>query len=47
MKILLVAPAAESVRVTAARPAIRRPLFRFSVLPLTVVAAQGLSISVM
>jgi radical SAM superfamily enzyme YgiQ (UPF0313 family) len=40
MKILLVLPAAESVRVTRERPAVTdRAMLRFSVLPLTVVAA--------
>ncbi len=40
MRILLVLPAAESVRVTRARPEIpRRKMLRFSVLPLTMVAA--------
>jgi radical SAM superfamily enzyme YgiQ (UPF0313 family) len=40
MKILLVLPAAESVRVTRERPAVtKRAMLRFSVLPLTVVAA--------
>ena len=40
MKILLVVPAGEKVRVTRARPKVpRRAMLRFSVLPLTVVAA--------
>jgi radical SAM superfamily enzyme YgiQ (UPF0313 family) len=40
MKILLVLPAAESVRVTQERPAVtNRAMLRFSVLPLTAVAA--------
>ena len=40
MKILLVLPAAEKVRVTAERPDVpRRAMLRFSVLPLTMVAA--------
>ena len=40
MKILLVLPAAESVRVTRERPAVTdRAMLRFSVLPLTAVAA--------
>jgi radical SAM superfamily enzyme YgiQ (UPF0313 family) len=40
MKILLVLPAAESVRVTRERPAVTdRAMLRFSVLPLTTVAA--------
>ncbi|MGA2751510.1 MAG: radical SAM protein [Verrucomicrobiota bacterium] len=40
MKILLVVPAAEKVRVTRERPRVpRRAMLRFSVLPLTVVAA--------
>jgi radical SAM superfamily enzyme YgiQ (UPF0313 family) len=40
LKILLVLPAGENVRVTPERPAVpRRAMLRFSVLPLTVVAA--------
>ncbi len=40
MKILLVLPAAESVRVTRERPVVtKRAMLRFSVLPLTAVAA--------
>jgi radical SAM superfamily enzyme YgiQ (UPF0313 family) len=40
LKILLVLPAGESVRVTLANPEVpRRNMLRFSVLPLTVVAA--------
>jgi radical SAM superfamily enzyme YgiQ (UPF0313 family) len=40
MKILLIVPAAEKVRVTRERPRVpRRAMLRFSVLPLTVVAA--------
>ncbi|MGA2138215.1 MAG: radical SAM protein [Verrucomicrobiia bacterium] len=40
MKILLVLPAAESVRVTQERPAVtKRAMLRFSILPLTTVAA--------
>ncbi|HVM62469.1 MAG TPA: radical SAM protein [Verrucomicrobiae bacterium] len=40
MKILLILPAAESVRVTRERPAVTdRAMLRFSVLPLTAVAA--------
>src|SRR5512136_1484547 len=40
MKILLVLPAAERVRVTRERPEVpRRAMLRFSVLPLTAVAA--------
>jgi radical SAM superfamily enzyme YgiQ (UPF0313 family) len=40
LKILLVLPAGESVRVTRDNPAVpRRAMLRFSVLPLTVVAA--------
>lgn len=40
MKILLVLPAAESVRVTRDRPAVtKRAMLRFSILPLTSVAA--------
>ncbi len=40
LKILLVLPAGESVRVTAERPKVpRRAMLRFSVLPLTIVAA--------
>jgi radical SAM superfamily enzyme YgiQ (UPF0313 family) len=40
LKILLVLPAGESVRVTRANPEVpRRGMLRFSVLPLTVVAA--------
>jgi radical SAM superfamily enzyme YgiQ (UPF0313 family) len=40
MKILLVLPAGEQVRVTPQNPAVpRRAMLRFSVLPLTVVAA--------
>jgi hypothetical protein len=40
MRILLVLPAAEKVRVTAERPDVpRRAMLRFSVLPLTMVAA--------
>ena len=40
MKILLILPAAESVRVTKDRPAVtKRAMLRFSVLPLTAVAA--------
>ena len=40
MKILLVLPAGESVRVTRENPSVpRRAMLRFSVLPLTVVAA--------
>jgi len=40
MKILLVLPAGEKVRVTPERPRVpRRAMLRFSVLPLTVVAA--------
>jgi len=40
LKILLVLPAGENVRVTPQRPAVpRRAMLRFSVLPLTVVAA--------
>jgi radical SAM superfamily enzyme YgiQ (UPF0313 family) len=40
MKILLVLPAGEQVRVTAQKPEVpRRAMLRFSVLPLTVVAA--------
>ncbi len=40
MKILLVVPAGEKVRVTRERPEVpRRAMLRFSVLPLTVVAA--------
>lgn len=40
LKILLVLPAGESVRVTRGKPGVqRRSMLRFSVLPLTVVAA--------
>jgi radical SAM superfamily enzyme YgiQ (UPF0313 family) len=40
LKILLVLPAGESVRVTRENPAVpRRAMLRFSVLPLTIVAA--------
>ena len=40
MKILLILPAAEQVRVTRERPQVpRRAMLRFSLLPLTVVAA--------
>src|ERR1039458_5555573 len=40
MKILLVLPAAESVRVTRDRPAVtKRAMLRFSIVPLTSVAA--------
>ncbi len=40
MRILLVLPAAERVRVTRVRPEVpRRKMLRFSVLPLTIVAA--------
>jgi radical SAM superfamily enzyme YgiQ (UPF0313 family) len=40
LKILLVLPAGEAVRVTLAKPEVpRRSMLRFSVLPLTVVAA--------
>ncbi|MGO9227704.1 MAG: B12-binding domain-containing radical SAM protein [Bryobacteraceae bacterium] len=40
MKILLVLPAGERVRVTPERPEVpNRPMLRFSVLPLTIVAA--------
>ena len=40
MKILLVLPAAESVRVTPERPTVtKRAMLRFSILPLTTVAA--------
>jgi radical SAM superfamily enzyme YgiQ (UPF0313 family) len=43
MKILLVLPAAEHLRVTAERPRVpRRKMLRFSVLPLSVVAALTL-----
>jgi radical SAM superfamily enzyme YgiQ (UPF0313 family) len=40
LKILLVLPAGEKVRVTPERPSVpRRAMLRFSVLPLTIVAA--------
>ena len=40
MKILLVLPAGEQVRVTLQKPEVpRRAMLRFSVLPLTAVAA--------
>ena len=40
MRILLVLPAGENVRVTHERPEVpRRKMLRFSVLPLTIVAA--------